>query len=66
MGAHRAGSAARTIAEPMTAAPFLPDARSLGALRKAAATCRGCPLYRNATQTVFGAGPAKRARDARR
>ena len=43
----------------MTAAPFLPDARSIGALRAAAATCRGCPLYRNATQTVFGAGPAK-------
>jgi DNA polymerase len=42
----------------MTAAPFLPDVRSLGALRKAAAGCRGCPLYRNATQTVFGAGPA--------
>jgi DNA polymerase len=43
----------------MTAAPFLPDARSLRALRKAAARCRGCPLYRNATQTVFGAGPAR-------
>ena len=42
----------------MTSAPILPDVRSLGALRKAAATCRGCPLYRRATQTVFGAGPA--------
>jgi DNA polymerase len=42
----------------MTAAPFLPDVRSLGALRRAASGCRGCPLYRNATQTVFGAGPA--------
>jgi uracil-DNA glycosylase family protein len=39
--------------------PVLPDARSLGALRKAAARCTGCPLYRNATQTVFGAGPAR-------
>jgi DNA polymerase len=25
-------------------------------LRKAAVDCRGCPLYRRATQTVFGAG----------
>jgi DNA polymerase len=41
----------------MTAAPFLPRARSLPALRRAAAGCRGCPIYRNATQTVFGAGP---------
>ena len=41
----------------MTSVPILPRVRSLRALRKAAATCRGCPLYRNATQTVFGAGP---------
>jgi len=27
-------------------------------LRKAAASCTGCDLYKNATQTVFGAGPA--------
>ncbi|MXM62485.1 UdgX family uracil-DNA binding protein [Streptomyces sp. HUCO-GS316] len=39
-----------------TAAPFLPDHGGLTALRKAAADCRGCPLHRNATQTVFGAG----------
>jgi len=25
-------------------------------LREAAAVCKGCPLYRNATQTVFGEG----------
>jgi DNA polymerase len=29
------------------------------ALREAAAGCRACPLWRNATQTVFGAGPAR-------
>jgi uracil-DNA glycosylase len=29
------------------------------ALRAAAAGCRACPLWRNATQTVFGAGPAR-------
>ena len=27
------------------------------AVRSAAATCRGCPLYADATQTVFGEGP---------
>jgi DNA polymerase len=43
----------------MTAAPFLPDRRSLKALRGAAAKCRGCPLWRHATQTVFGEGPAR-------
>jgi DNA polymerase len=43
------------------AAQFVPDERSLTALRAAAADCRGCDLYADATQTVFGAGP-KRAR----
>jgi DNA polymerase len=32
--------------------------RSLAAARKAAAQCERCPLYKNATQTVFGEGPA--------
>ncbi|MFD5229965.1 UdgX family uracil-DNA binding protein [Streptomyces qaidamensis] len=39
-----------------TAEPFLPERGGLPALRKAAAECRGCPLHRDATQTVFGAG----------
>ena len=30
---------------------------SLAALRKKAADCRACPLWKNATQTVFGEGP---------
>jgi uracil-DNA glycosylase family 4 len=29
------------------------------AIREAAAGCRACPLWRNATQTVFGAGAAR-------
>ena len=41
-----------------TAAEFLPEAKSLTALREAAKQCEGCPLFENATQTVFGAGPA--------
>src|SRR3954469_8842675 len=40
-----------------TAAAFLPPKRDLGALQQAADGCRGCPLYENATQTVFGEGP---------
>jgi DNA polymerase len=31
---------------------------SLNQLRAAAADCTACPLYRHATQTVFGEGPA--------
>lgn len=32
--------------------------RSLSRLSRAAATCTACDLYRRATQTVFGEGPA--------
>jgi uracil-DNA glycosylase len=42
--------------EPNDATPFLPERRSLKALREAAAGCRGCHLWRGATQTVFGDG----------
>jgi uracil-DNA glycosylase len=34
----------------------MPDRLSLTALRSAAAVCRGCPLYAEATRTVFGDG----------
>src|SRR3954453_19160200 len=47
--------------EPNDATPFLPERRTLSSLREAAAGCRGCPLWRRATQTVFGEG-LKRAR----
>jgi uracil-DNA glycosylase len=43
----------------MDATPFVPDTRSLKALREAAATCKGCPLHGPATQTVFGEGPRR-------
>ena len=36
----------------------LPDTDRLDTLREAAAGCQACPLYRNATQTVFGEGPS--------
>ncbi len=42
-----------------TAAAFLPAKHDLSSLREAAKHCEGCPLFANATQTVFGAGPAR-------
>jgi uracil-DNA glycosylase len=47
--------------EPDDATPFLPERRSLQALRNASNGCRGCHLWRGATQTVFGEG-LKRSR----
>jgi uracil-DNA glycosylase family protein len=41
-----------------SAADFLPRKRTLKTLRDAARSCKGCDLYKNATQTVFGEGPA--------
>ncbi len=43
----------------VSAADFLPSRLSLKSLRDAAAACRGCDLYKYATQTVFGEGPAR-------
>jgi DNA polymerase len=39
--------------------PSRPPARSLTTLRRAAAGCTACPLYKRATQTVFGEGSAR-------
>jgi uracil-DNA glycosylase family protein len=36
---------------------YLPERRSLRSLRAAVQGCRGCPLYRRATQAVMGEGP---------
>lgn len=46
---------------PNGAADFLPARPSLPAARRASAGCRGCGLYRDATQTVFGEGDAHAA-----
>jgi len=40
-----------------SAGDFLPKRRTLASLRAAAHSCKGCDLYKNATQTVFGEGP---------
>jgi uracil-DNA glycosylase len=37
-------------------ADYLPPRPTLTSLREAAAGCRACPLWENATQTVFGEG----------
>jgi uracil-DNA glycosylase len=39
-----------------SAAEFLPPSRSLKALEEAVQGCRGCELYKDATQAVFGEG----------
>ena len=49
----------RQVAEPNDATPVLPERKSLKALRDSAAGCRGCHLWRYATQTVFGEGQKK-------
>ena len=45
----KAGAAEKTL-------EFLPDELSYRALKAASMECRGCDLYKNATQTVFGEG----------
>jgi DNA polymerase len=54
-------------AHPMTREPavsarkYFPERLSLPAMREAAAGCRGCPLWKLGTQTVFGSGRARSA-----
>jgi uracil-DNA glycosylase family protein len=45
-----------TGAATTSAADFLPPERNLTSLRQAATGCRGCGLWEDATQTVFGVG----------
>ncbi|MFS8100716.1 UdgX family uracil-DNA binding protein [Lentzea alba] len=52
----------RTSSESTGAARFVPQRAGWAALRSAAADCRGCDLYRDATQTVFGEGPIRASR----
>src|SRR5437867_7234928 len=40
-----------------SATDFLAAERTLETLRDAACSCKGCEIYKNATQTVFGEGP---------
>lgn len=45
-----------TATKTPSAARYLPEDRGLESLRRAADRCQGCPLYADATQTVFGHG----------
>jgi uracil-DNA glycosylase family protein len=45
-------------APAQSAAPFVPPSPTLRKARSAAARCKGCDLWRRATQTVFGEGTA--------
>ena len=58
--ASKAGSSAQDVECAFTgsAADFLPSKLELPILAKAAAKCHGCGIYCNATQVVFGEGPA--------
>lgn len=63
---HRASTAADRPAAGSSpeggAASFVPPDADLAGLKAAAAGCRGCELYRDASQTVFGKGsPTARA-----
>jgi DNA polymerase len=49
--------AARTGSSEPGAERFVPATDDLGVLADAARACEGCELCRDATQTVFGAGP---------
>ena len=46
----------RQLALEETAAPLVPETRSLPKLREAAAGCQACDLWKTGTQTVFGEG----------
>jgi uracil-DNA glycosylase len=47
-----------SAAQPSGAQEWVPPGADLERLRQAAAGCRSCGLYRDATQTVFGRGDA--------
>jgi DNA polymerase len=46
------------VAKVRGAEAYVPLERSLESMRAAVQDCRGCELYMDATQAVFGEGPA--------
>jgi len=44
------------LTQPQTAAPWVPEHADIENLRKAAGDCKGCELWKPATQVVFSAG----------
>lgn len=53
----RQDSAAKVVHEDSTMPAAPPDTMDWHVLREAARDCRACPLWRQATHTVFGEGP---------
>ena len=49
---------AHVAGDPKLATAKAPAAKTVEQLQKIAAGCRGCDLWKNATQTVFGEGPS--------
>lgn len=58
MATRRPSRSRSTEADLFADGPLERHLNSLKQVREAAHTCERCPLYRNATQTVFGEGPA--------
>jgi DNA polymerase len=56
MGDHAAPMAEAIAPHP---ASLVPPSATISTARVAAAGCRACDLWRNATQTVFGEGPSR-------
>ena len=56
-----AGMLAHQEGYGLSVADFMPEVRDIPSLREAAAGCEGCPLFADATQTVFGEGPTDAA-----
>jgi probable DNA metabolism protein len=54
-----AGSDALQIGRDEFSRPMIPETPDIAVLRTAAAACQACPLWRNATCTVFGDGPTR-------
>jgi DNA polymerase len=59
--AHERTARMQSAPVAQSARPYVPETDDLDRLRQAATECRGCDLYRRATQVVAGEGP----RDAR-
>ena len=57
LGPARSGTDSKDLTQ--TAAPWVPEHADVAELRQAATECRGCELWKPATQVVFSAGNPK-------
>ena len=61
IGVHTGMESKPELPGTRSACALIPGEATIAALQEAAAGCTACPLYRNATQTVFGEGPERAA-----